>query len=82
MSAEAKVSLDRREYSRARYAVAAIGEFARHAGLPPRQAHRYLASHGAIEFLTEHYDAEHLLSFDEVVEDLVLVAAQAGGDIQ
>ncbi|MDR0626532.1 MAG: DUF3791 domain-containing protein [Bifidobacteriaceae bacterium] len=67
---------------RARYAVAAISEFARHAGIPPKQAHRYLADHGAIQFLDEHYEAEHLLSFEDVVADLAAVAAQSGGGIR
>jgi hypothetical protein len=62
--------------------VAAIAEFARYANLSPRQAHRYLADHGAIQFLDEYYEAEHLLSFEDVVADLVTVAAQAGGEIR
>ena len=70
------------EERRASYAVAAISEFARYAGIPARQAHRYLADHGAIQFLDEHYEAEHLLPFEDVVADLVLVAAQAGGGIR
>jgi hypothetical protein len=70
------------DQARARYSVVAISEFARYAGLSGGQAHRYLADHGAIQFLDEHYEAEHLLSFEDVVADLVLVAAQAGGEIR
>jgi hypothetical protein len=82
MAGEATPTLTRSEENRVRYIVAAISEFARHTKLAPRQAHRYLADHGAIEFLEQHYEAEHLLSFDDVVEDLIRIAAQAGGSIR
>lgn len=62
--------------------VAAVSEFARYANLPPKQAHRYLADHRAIQFLDEHYEVEHLLSFDDVVADLIKIAAQSGGTIR
>jgi hypothetical protein len=82
MADAAATTLTRGEENRVRYVVAAISEFARYSGLAPRQAHRYLADHGGIEFLERHYEAEHLLSFDDAVEDLVRVAAQAGGTIR
>jgi hypothetical protein len=67
---------------RAQYIVAAIHEFSRYAGLTPQQGYRYLALHGAVEFLDEHYEAEHLLSFEDVTQDLARVAAMAGGAIR
>ncbi|MDR1512049.1 MAG: DUF3791 domain-containing protein [Propionibacteriaceae bacterium] len=82
MAGAATATLTRSDENRVRYVVAAISEFARHAKLTPRQAHRYLADHGAIEFLEQHYEAEHLLSFDDAVEDLLRIAAQAGGTIR
>jgi hypothetical protein len=34
-----------------------------------------------IDFLTEHYDAEHLLSFDDSVQGLTQVCLNNGGGI-
>jgi hypothetical protein len=75
-------TLSRENEKRVRHVVAAIAEFSRYAQLTQQQAYRYLADHGAIEFLDDHYEAEHLLSFDDVVEDLVQIAAQSGGSIR
>jgi hypothetical protein len=52
------------------YIVVCVDEFAKSAGLPVREAFRYLSSHGGLEFLLEHYDTEHTLSFDDVIDDL------------
>jgi hypothetical protein len=65
--------------NRIAYIVACIGEFARATGLTTQEAFRYLFFRGGIDFLVEHYEAEHLLSFDDVVEDLKTIARQSGG---
>jgi hypothetical protein len=68
--------------NKVRYVVAAIAEFSRYAKLSPQLGYRYLADHGGVRFLDEHYEAEHLLSFEDVTQDLVRVAAMAGGGIR
>ena len=35
-----------------------------------------------IDFLTEHYEAEHLLSLDDAIQDLTQVCLNNGGGIQ
>lgn len=64
------------------YIVAAISEFARSHHLSVREASNYLIRFKGIDFLTEHYDAEHLLSFDDSVQDLTQVCLNNGGGIR
>lgn len=62
------------------YIVAAITEFAHKHHISVREANNYLIRFKGIDFLTEHYDAEYLLSFDDCVEDLTLVCQNNGGE--
>ena len=64
------------------YIVATISEFAKSHHLSVREASNYLIRFKGIDFLTEHYDAEHLLSFDDSVRDLTLVCLNNGGGIR
>ena len=64
------------------YIVAAISEFARSHHLSVREASNYLIRFKGIDFLTEHYDAEHLLSLDDSVQDLTQVCLNNGGGIR
>ena len=64
------------------YIVAAISEFARSHHLSVREASNYLIRFKGIDFLTEHYDAEHLLSFDDSVQDLTQVCLNNRGGIR
>ena len=64
------------------YVVAAISEFAKTHHISVREANNYLIRYKGIDFLTEHYDAEHLLSFDDSVQDLTQVCLNNGGGIQ
>lgn len=45
------------------------------------QAHmvEFLYEYKAIEFLKEHYDIEHTLSFEDAVEDMMTVCRNSGG---
>lgn len=64
------------------YIVAAISEFAQKYHLSVREASNYLIRFKGIDFITEHYDAEHLLSFDDSVQDLTQVCLNNGGGIR
>lgn len=64
------------------YTVAAINDFAKMHRIPVREANNYLIRFRGIDFLKEHYDAEHLLSSNDSVEDLTQVCLNNGGDIR
>lgn len=63
------------------YVVAVIYEFAKAYNLTVREASNYLNRYRGLEFLTEHYEAEHLLSLEDSVEDLTRVCYNNGGGI-
>ena len=64
------------------YTVAAINEFAKAHNLTTREASNYLTRFKGIDFLTEHYEAEHLLSFDDSVQDLARICFNNGGGLR
>lgn len=64
------------------YIVTIISEFAKTHRLSVREASNYLIRFKGIDFITKHYDAEHLLSFDDSVQDLTQVCLNNGGGIQ
>ena len=63
------------------YIVACVGEFARNSKLTVKEAFRYLYTYGGIDFLMEFYDTEHLLSLQDAVEDLKIIAQKSGGEL-
>lgn len=63
------------------YVVAVINEFAKRYNLTVREASNYLNRYNGLKFLTEHYEAEHLLSIEDSVEDLARVCYNQGGGI-
>jgi len=64
------------------WTVACVSEFARRFNISVKSAFQYLYLHGGIAFLDEHYEAEHLLSFDDAVDDLELICEANGGALQ
>lgn len=64
------------------YVVAAISEFAKTHHISVCEANNYLIRFKGLDFLTEHYDAEHLFSFEDSVQDLTQVCLNNGGGIQ
>lgn len=64
------------------YIVASISEFAKAHSLTPRDACNYLQRFRGLEFLSLHYEAEHLLSFDDTVADLTRVCHNNGGGLR
>ena len=63
------------------YIVANIGEFADTHNLTVREASNYLNRYKGIEFLTEHYEAEHQLSLYDSTQDLTRICNNNGGGI-
>lgn len=64
------------------YVMTAIIEFARHHALTIREASNYLNRFKGIDFLTEFYDVEHTLSFNDCVTDLTIVCQNNGGALK
>ena len=64
------------------YITAAIIEFARRYSLTIREASNYLNRFKDLDFLSEFYDVEHTLSFNDCVDDLTLVCIKNGGEIR
>ena len=62
------------------YTVACVNEFAKKLNLGQKEAFIYLYKHKGIEFIKEHYDIEHTLSFEEAINDLILVCRNNGGN--
>ncbi len=61
------------------YVMTAIVEFARHHSMSIKDASNYLNRYKGIGFLTEFYDVEHTLSFNDCVADLTVVCHNNGG---
>ena len=60
-------------HSKIHWMVACVSEYASRFNISAESAFQYLYKHGGITFLDEYYDAEHLLSFDETIDDLVII---------
>ena len=67
---------------RINYTVACVSEFEKRYGISPKEAFQFLYEYKAIEFLKEHYDIEHTLSFDDAVEDMMIVCRNNGGELK
>ena len=63
------------------YIIAVISEFAQAHTLNLQQAYRYLMRYKGLEFIDQHYDIEHTLSFEDVIEDLTAYCKTNGGAI-
>lgn len=61
------------------YTVACINEFADRFNISSKAAFDYLYKNAGIAFLKENYDIEHTLSFDDAVDDLMLICRKNGG---
>lgn len=64
------------------WTIAAISEFAKAKALSVKQAFNYLSLFKGIDFLQTHYGAEHMLSFEDTVEDLTAICQRNGGEIR
>lgn len=67
--------------NRINYTVMCISEFSERYSLHPQKAYLYLKNYGGIAFLKECYEAEHLLSIEDAIDDLTLICKKNGGKI-
>ena len=61
------------------YIICCIGAFATTYNLLNSKAYLYLKQYGGIDFLFKFYDAEHLLSIDDAVNDIAVICQRNGG---
>ncbi len=61
------------------YAVSCVSEFAHKHHLTMKKAFQFLFEYKAIEFLKNHYEIEHTLSFDDVMDDMMMICEKNGG---
>lgn len=64
------------------YVMTAIVEFAKRHKLTIREASNYLNRFKGIDFLSEFYDVEHTLSFNDCISDLTVVCVKNGGALR
>lgn len=64
------------------YIIAVVSEFADVHGLKTNQAFRYLFRFDGIGFVDRHYEVEHTLPFDDVIDDLTAYCHRKGGMLQ
>ena len=64
------------------YIIANISEFATTHGMTVREASNYLNRYRGLDFLAEHFEAEHLLSLRDSVQDLTQVCFNNGGGLR
>lgn len=62
--------------------IACAFEFARTKSLSAPKAFSYLAEYKGFDFLETHFEAEHLLSFEDAVDDLTVVCRKNGGELE
>lgn len=67
--------------NRIEYTVMCISEFAYRYSLSYKHAYLYLKNHGGIAFLKDCYEAEHLLSIEDAIDDLTLLCKRNGGNV-
>ena len=67
---------------KATYIIIVIRKFAEHFAISNKDAYQYLKRYAGIAFLDECYEAEHLLSFDDAVEDVTRVCQLHGGTLR
>ena len=59
-----------------------INAFAKHYGMSLLESFNYLERYGGLSFLDECYAAEHLLSIEEAVHDLMVICKNNGGGLE
>jgi hypothetical protein len=76
----AKLSIQ--EINKINWTVVCVNEFASKKNISVKSAFQFLYKYNGISFLKEHYNAEHTLSFDDVVDDLDIICSSSGGVLQ
>lgn len=73
--------MDNKLQNRITYMVYCINAFAERYRLTAKQAFAYLNRFKGMDFLDECYEAEHLLSLEDAVNDLSIICKRNGGGL-
>ncbi|MEL5896437.1 DUF3791 domain-containing protein [Bacteroides sp. GD17] len=65
--------------NKVKYVNYCVATFAKQYGMSSLEAFNYLERFGGLAFLDECYAAEHLLSVEDAVQDLVTICRNNGG---
>lgn len=68
-------------FNKIEYIVCCVGAFASRFNLTNEHAYAYLRRFCGIDFLIDCYAAEHTLSIDDAVDDLVGICLKNGGKL-
>lgn len=63
------------------YTIACISDFSEKHKVDQIKGYNYLKCFGGIDFLKDCYDAEHLLSIDDAIDDLTMICRKNGGSL-
>lgn len=63
------------------YVISLVGDFAKKYSLSTTQAFNYLDRFNAIDFVNQHYNIAHTLTFTEIIDDLSLYCKKHGGNL-
>lgn len=63
------------------YTNACIRAFGRRFAISTKDAYTYLRKYKGIAFLVEFYEAEHLQSIEDAVDDLIIYCLNNGGNL-
>ena len=74
--------MSKKEITILNYLIICISEFAKQKSIKKTEAYNYLKEYKGLEFLKECYEAEHTVSLDDTMEDLIEVCKRNGGNIE
>ncbi len=63
------------------YFLMLLNLFARKFNLTPIEAYQYISSHQGVEYVEQHYNILHTLSFADMVDSLVVFCKKNGGEL-
>lgn len=64
------------------YVNCCVGAFANRLNLTLSQSYAYLRRFSGIDFLIDCYQAEHTLSIEDAVDDLIAICQKNGGNLK
>ncbi len=64
------------------YTIACVSEFADKHDLSLQDAFIFLFTYKAIDFIKENYEIEHTLSFDDALDDMLIICEKNGGTLK
>ena len=75
------ITMDKEIRNKLPYIICVIRNFADKTELSTKQAYNYLKRYQGISFLDECYPAEHTLSIENAVDDLLVICKRNGGKL-